>query len=193
MTTIDTYPDITQEVDETDAKVRLLETVYADYYDMFVRRARGRGSQDPEAAVQDTFVSALGALDRFEPRGGVNSFIGWLDTILANTVINHWRRDNRRSTDPASDMLAYDNRPDTDAQEAFEEVDRQAQRAMIASYLVDTLSSKRGQILMDVAEGKSYEEIAHERGLKLGTVQSNIGRAYTGLRNDSTFKAMLEQ
>lgn len=70
MTTIDTYPDITQEVDETDAKVRLLKTVYADYYDMFVRRARGRGSQDPEAAVQDTFVSALGALDRFEPRGG---------------------------------------------------------------------------------------------------------------------------
>lgn len=90
-------------------------------------------------------------------------------------------------------MLAYDNRPDTDAQEAFEEVDRQAQRATIASYLADMLSGKRAAILMDIADGKSYEEIAHERDLKIGTVQSNIGRAYTGLRNDSTFKAMLEQ
>ncbi len=39
---------------------------------------------DAEDVVQDTFVKAFGALDRYEPRPGVR-FISWLSTIALNT------------------------------------------------------------------------------------------------------------
>jgi RNA polymerase sigma-70 factor (ECF subfamily) len=83
----------------------------ADHGDYLFRYAR-RHLRDRAAAedlVQETFLSAFRARDRFEGRSGLRT---WLTGILRHKLIDHWkakaRRDERESSDAWLDGLHDD-------------------------------------------------------------------------------------
>lgn len=49
--------------------------------------------------VQDTFISALKAIDKFERKSSVKT---WLYSILKRKIIDHWRKQESRKTKPMS-------------------------------------------------------------------------------------------
>lgn len=56
--------------------------------------------------IQDTFVSAIRALDTFEGRSSIRS---WLRSILRNKIIDHHRKANRTEALPTEDVSFYDS------------------------------------------------------------------------------------
>ena len=68
--------------------------------------------QDLELAkdmVQDTFVSALTKIDKFERRSKLRT---WLTSILNRKIIDHWRKAETRYTDPASHFFSKEDGSD---------------------------------------------------------------------------------
>jgi RNA polymerase sigma-70 factor (ECF subfamily) len=144
--------------------------------------------QDAEEVTQDTFIKALRGLDRFR---GDAAFSTWLYRIAINGVRNHytfWSRQKRGRTasldaplendSPTTlgDLIQaeYDSPYDTVASEDLLE---RVRRGM------DRLPPKHREVLVlrNVHEA-SYEEIARQLTISVGTVKSRIARARETLR-----------
>lgn len=142
------------------------------------------GSPDLAAdAAQDTFIAAYRKLNTY--RGG--SFRGWLSRIATNTCYDLLRYHNRR---PAT---GFDDLPDADRDDGpalpsdAETPEQAAQRAELAAALQACISQltadNRVIVVMCDVEGYSYQEIADQVGVALGTVKSRLSRARRSLRD----------
>jgi RNA polymerase sigma-70 factor (ECF subfamily) len=135
-----------------------------------------RSPADAEDLVQDTFLKAFRAADRFEPGTNLRA---WLFTILHNTARN-WERDRAR------DLVAVDS----DAVDRATELQPSSGRAETpeTALLRDTLAPdlqaaidalpdafRQAVWLRDVEEF-SYAEIAGMLSVPIGTVMSRISR-----------------
>jgi RNA polymerase sigma-70 factor, ECF subfamily len=155
-----------------DAALRSAYEAHGPELYRFARRALGDSGQ-AEDAVQEAFVRAWRASDRYDPARA--SQRTWLFAILRNVVIDQVRA--RRSR-PA---LALDGdrpeaRPDGHADEAIDRV--------LTGWQVDaalgTLREDQRRVLVEVHwRGRPYAEVAAELGVPEGTVKS---RVYYGLR-----------
>lgn len=56
--------------------------------------------------IQDTFVAALGGVDKFEGRSTPRT---WLTSILNRKIIDHWRKKSSQKTDVASHFFYGEN------------------------------------------------------------------------------------
>lgn len=133
--------------------------------------------RDEEAAdlVQETFLRALAAQDRFELReSGVRP---WLFKILHNVFFTRLARDKRGpalleevgETPQAGD----DQAPCWDlATLDWEQVDDRLKRA-----IDDLPPHYRSVLLLWAVEGLKYREIADVMGVAIGTVMSRLSRA----------------
>ena len=141
-----------------------------------------RMTGSPEDAMdisQETFLKAWRTLGRFR---GDCSLGSWLYRIASNLCIDLMRKNKRRQTDKlvSLDDPGEDGRPlelpdvSGDPQRVLETAEgRQAVRDC-----VDALPEQQRQILLlRELGGLSYEEIARQLGLELGTVKSRIFRA----------------
>ena len=133
-----------------------------------------RNDHDAQDIVQDAYVRALRAFDRY--RGGDPR--AWLLTIVRNTCYT-WLRANR-SPEAATqaldvdkgDMVAADT--DTEPEARFlQSVDRQLLREAIDSLPVEF----REAFVLRELEGLAYKEIADVADVPLGTVMSRLARA----------------
>jgi RNA polymerase sigma-70 factor, ECF subfamily len=140
-----------------------------DHYDDLYRFLRGltRHSQEAEDLAQRALVRAFRALDRFDGRSSLRT---WLHGIAYREFLN-WRRGRRL-------LLALDpRRGSRDA--GFEAVlDRERLLAAIAR-----LSPKIGAafVLVEV-QGMSYDEAALAMDVPAGTVKSRLHEARLRLR-----------
>src|ERR1700732_1704765 len=116
---------------------------------------------DAEDLVQETYLKAVRAADRFTPGTNLRA---WLFTILHNTARN-------RARDNARDTITVDS----------DVVDRAADRPPAAS-AVDALplAFRQAVWLRDVEEF-SYAEIAEMLSVPVGTVMSRISRGRQAL------------
>ncbi|MCZ6691203.1 MAG: sigma-70 family RNA polymerase sigma factor [Planctomycetota bacterium] len=139
---------------------------------------------DAEDLLQEVFVKAYRALDRF---AGESQLFTWLYRIAINTALSH-RRKGRGRPRPVSleqgrnEGGALPELPDTRRGapaelEAAEEID-QVRRA-IASLDDD----HRTVVVLKDIEGLRYEEIAEIIGCPRGTVKSRIHRARMAIRD----------
>jgi RNA polymerase sigma-70 factor, ECF subfamily len=144
---------------------------------------------DAEEITQDTFVRAHRGFSRFR---GDSSVATWLHRIAVNLARNrYWyffrrRRHSTLSLDAAmgsegdatfSDLLSTAE-PDPSQESSRNEFTRAVEIAM------EKLEAGHRKILMmRTALDKSYEEIAAELGINVGTVKSRIARARDRLRN----------
>ncbi len=134
----------------------------------FARRLTKNG-EEAEDLVQDTVMKAMQAERRFD---GEN-IRAWMFTIMKNHHINVRRRAafQRRlgtAVSASSSGVWAGVRP-VQPDSSWE--GRDARRAL------GTLSPERRRAVQDVADGRSYKEMAARSGVPIGTVMSRLHRA----------------
>src|SRR5579883_1310869 len=129
--------------------------------------------QDSDLAddlVQDCLERAVDRIDTWQPGTNMGA---WLNTILRNIIISHWRRVKRRPKSVELDENVFAVAGGQEANIEMLELRRALQR----------LSREHKQILFLVAvEGRAYEDAAALLGIPVGTVRSRLFRARTALR-----------
>jgi len=147
--------------------------------------ARVGGTAEAEDLAQETFIKALGAIDRFE---GNSALFTWLYRIAVNTArdfLAHRRRRPAVALEDASvDPVSAADRPE-------EALARKDDRQLVRQALDKLAEPFRSTLVLREMEGHSYEEIATILGVSIGTVESRIFRARRKLRD--ILELILEQ
>jgi len=148
-----------------------------------------RNSQDAEEVTQDAFIRAHRGLEKFR---GDSSFSTWLYQIATNLARNRywywWRRKRDKSV---SFDQALGGESDTTLAEIFPAdietpqdiaVTNEFQERVTAA--MELLNTKHREVLvLRNVKSLSYEEIANQLGISIGTVKSRIARARESLRD----------
>lgn len=122
-----------------------------------------------EEAVQETFVRAWRSRHRFDPaRGSVRT---WLFAILRNAVA-----DTRGSR-----SLSHGSEQDEAA--GSDTLERQLLAWQVEEALRRIGEGHRRVLVEVTLRGRTYEEVAHELGVPLGTVKSRVYYGLRALRN----------
>jgi len=162
-----------QPVLATDDGVRAVYAAHGpELYRFAVRSLGDRGLA--EEAVQETFVRAWRAADRFDDELG--SLRTWLFAIVRNVVIDLSRsravRPGLSVADPAVDDGAF-------VDEAFERV----LTAWQVEEALRMLSDEHRAALVEVHyKGRTYGDVADALGIPVGTVKSRVYYALKAMR-----------
>ena len=136
-------------------------------------------AEDAADAAQEAFLAAWKGLPRFRGEAG---FSTWLYRLTSNAAIDHLRRVKRQRGEVSLDgggpgLDAVDDAPSPQAQAEETEL-----REAVAEGLSMLSEDHRQALLLRELRGLSYEEIASELRVDLGTVKSRISRARGSLR-----------
>jgi RNA polymerase sigma-70 factor (ECF subfamily) len=147
-----------------------------------------RNRQDAEEITQDTFIRAHRVLASFRGTATFSTWIHQIGTNLARNRYWYWRRRKRDQSmsldadlgeDPGAtlhDILSDGSQGPGHEAEHNEFVTKVAE-------CMEQLKPEHARILtMRNIRNQSYEEIAEELGLSIGTVKSRINRAREALR-----------
>ena len=151
--------------------------------DSLYRTARRltREPADAEDLVQETFLKAFRAADRFEPGTNLRA---WLFTILHNTARNRVRDRVRDTVSVDSEAVerAAEQPPPGGAVETPETLMLRATLAPDIQAAIDELpASFRQAVWLRDVEEFSYAEIADMLEIPVGTVMSRISRGRRAL------------
>ncbi len=164
--------------------------IVSRYYDRIYARVSQllKNQQDAEEVTQDAFIRAHRGLDKFR---GDASFSTWLYQIATNLAHNrywYWfrrKRDQSISLErPLSDdgeltlesIMPAEGESPAEATLTQEFVER-------VSLCMRELNDKHKEVLiLRNVKNLSYDEIADELGVSVGTVKSRIARARESLR-----------
>lgn len=126
--------------------------------------------EDAEDAVQEGFLHAYRALDRFLPD---QAFGAWLHRIVANAALDITRRKKVRDADSLADTLASPFRDPAESDE-------------LKRRLVDALAllgdRQRSVIVLHDVQGYKHAEIGRMLGIPEGTARSDLHHARARLR-----------
>ena len=180
-------PDRSQFAD--DELVRRVRSGETDAFEELVRRTRGDGyrlarrilrrHEDADDALQDSYVKAFKALDRFEAG---RAFGPWFLTIVARTALSALRQGKRRSAasldEPAADgMVPLAERiADPNEDPALME-----HRLLVARAFEALTDEHRAVLALRVDADLAYADIAAALEVPLGTVMSRLARAREAL------------
>jgi len=139
-------------------------------------------SADAEDVVQQTYIRACQALDRFHFRSSVGT---WLCRIAINLALDLIRRQKRRPVTPHTDSPELgphvEELPSEQPDPEDQLLGRQMQAAVQAA--LHTLKPKHRLVLtLREIDGLACSEIAETLGCALGTVESRLHRARKALR-----------
>jgi RNA polymerase sigma-70 factor (ECF subfamily) len=149
--------------------------------DSLYRTARrlSRDRSDAEDLVQDTYLKAFRAADRFEPGTNLRA---WLFTILHNTARNRFRDRARDLVSVDSDVVdgAADAPPPGSSLRTVDNAETRLLDETLAPELqaaIDALPQAfREAVWLRDVEEFSYAEIADMLDVPIGTVMSRISR-----------------
>lgn len=161
--------DLKRREFEDEALVHL-DSLYA-----LALRLCGGDEARAEDLVQETILKAWRSWERFEV--GTNSR-AWLMTILRNTFINQFRRQQSRPV-----HVEFDRAAEAEASDALFEADPEGRvfehvldRQVVAA--IDELPDEfRIAVVLTDIEGLSYQEVSELLGVPVGTVKSRLFRA----------------
>ena len=177
--------------------VRLLSSIYGN--DIFLRaKSITKNHEDAEELAQDAMLKIRRGIFSFR---GDSSLKTWIFKIISNLSINRLKMSKRRGADitmsmdaqacaggdaPEASFVDILPSPDVSPADILERDDT----AQIMARAMDSLPADYAEIMrMRVARELSYEEIAQELGLSIGTVKSRIARARECLR-EKLFKLL---
>jgi RNA polymerase sigma-70 factor, ECF subfamily len=126
--------------------------------------------EDAEDAVQEGFLHAFRALERFIPD---QAFGAWLHRIVANAALDITRRKKVRDADALSDTLASPFRDPGESDEL---------RRRLTHALSLLAERQRSVIVLHDVEGFKHAEIGKMLGIPEGTARSDLHHARARLR-----------
>lgn len=138
-----------------------------------------QNTSDREDLTMEIFGKAFNSLDSYRPH---YAFSTWLFRIAINHCIDYLRKKraphlpidftlpSSTNDDPIANLISSSPNP--------EELIIQKQRSEHLHYLLSRLSPRNRTILkMHYFEGYSYEEIAQDMGVPIGTIKAQLHRA----------------
>ncbi|HEU6451977.1 MAG TPA: sigma-70 family RNA polymerase sigma factor [Gemmatimonadaceae bacterium] len=135
-----------------------------------VARAIAATHEDAEDAVQEGFLHAYRALDRFRPE---QAFGAWLHRIVANAALDIGRRRKVRDADSLPENVALPMRDPAS--------DDELRRRLVAG-LGELSQRQRSVIVLHDVEGFTHGEIGSMLGIPEGTARSDLHHARAALR-----------
>jgi RNA polymerase sigma-70 factor (ECF subfamily) len=126
--------------------------------------------EDAEDAVQEGFLHAYRALDRFLPD---QAFGAWLHRIVANAALDITRRKKVRDAEMLSDTIASPFRDPAESDEL---------RRRLTGALASLGERQRSVIVLHDVEGFKHAEIGRMLGIPEGTARSDLHHARARLR-----------
>jgi RNA polymerase sigma-70 factor (ECF subfamily) len=135
-----------------------------------VARAIVLSHEDAEDAVQEGFLHAYKALDRFRPD---QAFGAWLHRIVANAALDIARRRKVRDADELPESVASPFRDPAEADEL---------RRRLEGALTQLSDRQRAVIVLHDVEGFKHAEIGAILGIPEGTARSDLHHARAALR-----------
>ncbi len=144
-------------------------------------------SADAEDLIQETFLRAFRAYERFE--AGTN-LRAWLFRILTNTFINSYRAKQRRPQETdlgeTEDLYLYKRVGSFDAsmagKSAEDELFELVTDERVTEALRDLPDHFRLPVILSDLQGLSYKEIAEVLDVPIGTVMSRLHRGRKALQ-----------
>ena len=145
--------------------------------------------EDAQDLVQDTCERGFKAFDSFKPG---SNFEAWMTTIERNAFFNQYAKAKRRPQRANDATGEYDDWDIYAASEHASQGLRSAEQEYLEAFApeeimaaLNKLPEERRQVFIDAAiDGKSYQQVADEQGIKIGTVMSRLNRARTQLRKE---------
>ena len=140
-----------------------------------------RNAADAEDLVQETYLKAYRAYERFETGTNLKA---WMYRILTNTYINAYRKKQRRpdeqDLDDVEDLYLYRRigglEGSTLGRSAEDELMDLFGEAEVKDAVEDLPEHYRLPILLADVEGFAYKEIAEILDVPIGTVMSRLHR-----------------
>jgi len=134
-----------------------------------------------EQLAQDTFFKAAMYLQNYRPE---NSFVAWITTIAYRTAVDYAR--SRPPDSPSSDNRVFVDPDDIGAPDPLDWPTPDPGTPELRAALDDALGRlkpvPRQCFEMHVLQQRTYDGIARELRLPVGTVKSHISRAVKKLR-----------
>lgn len=138
--------------------------------------------------VQETFYSALKALDRFEQKSSVKT---WLFSILKRKIIDYWRQQEARKTKAVSKFVSSEDQDESwiedvsvkdDRPEVEIEIENNELRAALMN-CISSLPEKWKAVFVDkYIDDKDSDEICNEHGITPSNFWVIIHRAKAKLQ-----------
>lgn len=135
-----------------------------------VARAICATHEDAEDAVQDGFLHAYRALERFRPE---QAFAAWLNRIVANAALDIGRRRKVRDADSLPETLSVPQ---------FDPSERSELRGRLGLALEVLPNRQRSVLVLHDVEGYTHGEIGTMLGIPEGTARSDLHHARASLR-----------
>lgn len=138
-----------------------------------------RDRQEAEDLAQEVFLRVYRAFDRYDP---ARPFTPWLRRVATNLMINltsakkHRMRRETASLDSFKDA-AGELPADRDAPQAPAGAIRSEQAEQLNRAILELTPDHRAILALHYFEGLSYERIADDLSLPLGTVKNRLFRA----------------
>jgi RNA polymerase sigma-70 factor, ECF subfamily len=126
--------------------------------------------EDAEDAVQEGFLRAYQALDRFDP---TQTFSAWLNRIVANAALDLARRKKVRNAEELSEAIPAPFRDPAEGGELKERLE---------AALAQLQPRARSVIVLHDVEGFTHAEIGEMLGIPGGTARSDLHHARQKLR-----------
>ncbi len=145
-----------------------------------------KNEQDAYDVAQEICIKVYHKLNQFQFD---SAFSTWLYRLATNTAIDEYRKMKRRMNhEMSSDKSIHDDedikmeiKDSSDTPE--QSVLRQEEVNLVWQALNELKEDQKDIIVMKDIEGKSYDEIAEELDIGLGTVKSRLARARKALKN----------
>jgi RNA polymerase sigma-70 factor (ECF subfamily) len=136
-----------------------------------VARAIVLNHEDAEDAVQDAFLHAYRALDRFRPD---QAFGAWLHRIVANAALDLTRRRKVRDADELPETVSSPFRDPAESADL---------KARLQEGLAALPARQRAVIVLHDVEGYKHAEIGQMLGIPEGTARSDLHYARSRMRD----------
>jgi RNA polymerase sigma-70 factor (ECF subfamily) len=146
-----------------------------------------RNRADAEDLVQETYLKAYRAYDRFEEGTNLKA---WLYRILTNTFINTYRQKQRRPDESdladVEDLYLYKRLGGLEGARIGRSAEDELLDTFTEAEVKDALEALPEQfriaVLLADVEGFAYKEIADILEIPIGTVMSRLHRGRKGLQ-----------
>ncbi|MFI5372533.1 MAG: RNA polymerase sigma factor [Candidatus Eisenbacteria bacterium] len=137
-----------------------------------------RSTADADDLAQETFVRAYKALDRFRSDEPLHP---WLTRIATNLAYSLFRTRKRRPETSIEPLVEAGHQWGVDDDPAAHAEETERHRRLTAAF--DTLKPEHQVILtLRVVHDMSYDQIAAQLGVPVGTVMSRLSRARAELK-----------